>query len=51
MKKSKHKETNKGKSYSKPVSFYPLTDEQALLGLLKTPPIKLEQKKKKKSGK
>ena len=47
----KRKKTNKGKKYAKHVSLYPLTDEQALLGLLKTPPIKGEQKKKKKPEK
>ena len=44
------KKTNKGKAYSKPVTLYPLTDEQALLGLLKTPPIKQEQKKKRRAA-
>lgn len=44
---SKPKKTNKGKKYSKKVTLYPLTDEQALLGLLKTKPIKQDQKKKK----
>jgi len=41
------KRTNKGKAYSKPVTLYPLTDEQALIGLLKTPPIKQKHKKEK----
>ena len=44
------KKTNKGKIYEKKVTLYPLTDEQALLGLLKTPPIKQVQNKKKPSG-
>jgi len=44
---NRKKRTNKGKAYAKRVTLYPLTDEQALLGLLKTPPIKREQKKKK----
>jgi hypothetical protein len=46
MPKRKRK-TNKGKTYTKPVTLYPLTDEQALIGLLKTPPIKQKPKKKK----
>lgn len=41
------KKTNKGMKYSKRVTLYPLTDEQALLGLLKTPPIKRKKKNKK----
>jgi hypothetical protein len=43
----KRKKTNKGKKYEKKVTLYPLTDEQALLGLLRTKPIKQEAKKKK----
>ena len=46
---AKRKKINKGKKYAKKVTLYPLTDEQALLGLLKTPPIKQGQKKKKSS--
>jgi hypothetical protein len=35
----KHKrKTNRGKTYAKRVTLYPLADEQAPLGLLKTPP-------------
>ncbi len=47
MRKNQKRKTNKGKKYNKRVTLYPLTDAQALLGLLKTPPIKREQKKKK----
>lgn len=42
--------SNKGKQYSKRVTLYPLSDAQALMGLLKTPPIKREQKLKIKQG-
>ena len=43
---AKRKKINKGKKYAKKVTLYPLTDEQALLGLLKTPPINRVRKRK-----
>lgn len=44
-KKDKDRGRNKGKKYDKPVSLHPLSTEEALEALLKTPP-KREMKKK-----